>query len=398
MTETRTPRMGPAPPRLALLREYTDQSRIWSGTVDHMMTELGRAGAEIVPLEPVHPHLTRGFDLVERGLRRIGLQGPMLNRTALATRTKARRLERLLEGAPVDILFAPVSATLIPHLRATRAPVVYVSDATVPRMTGYYPAFTGMSPATTARAMAQERAALARADLILFPTDWAARSAITDYGVAPGKILVRPFGANIADVPDRATALGPRRAGSIRLLFCGVDWARKGGPIALDALTRLRAAGHDVTLSVMGCRPETPVPAGLTPFLRVLPYLDKSDPVQRTRFRDEFLSADLFFLPTRAECYGMVFCEAAACGVPSVTTDTGGVAEVVRDGVTGRVLPYEAGARDYAEAIGALLSDPGRLAVWGQAARDDYEARLNWQVWARDVLAKMAELRPDRPA
>ena len=52
---------------------------------------------------------------------------------------------------------------------------------------------------------------IARARKIIYPSEWAARSAVQDYQADPGKVVVVPFGANIEDVPPAAEVLRPRQ-------------------------------------------------------------------------------------------------------------------------------------------------------------------------------------------
>ena len=84
---------------------------------------------------------------------------------------------------------------------------------------------------------------------------------------------------------------------------------------------------------------------------------------------------DVFTMPCRTrwggleqEGFGIVFVEAAACGVAQVAGQSGGAAEAVVDGVTGRVVdrPDEPGA--VADAIADLLDDPARRAAMGAAS------------------------------
>lgn len=88
-------------------------------------------------------------------------------------------------------------------------------------------------------------------------------------------------------------------------------------------------------------------------------------------------------LPTRADCYGIVFCEAAAHGVPSIAPATGGVPAAISDGETGILLPPSATKVDYAQVIADVFTNPDRLARLKRSCRDAYEARLNWQAWGR---------------
>lgn len=77
---------------------------------------------------------------------------------------------------------------------------------------------------------------------------------------------------------------------------------------------------------------------------------------------------DLVALSSRNEGTPLTIIEAAACGVPAVATDVGGVAAVVRHGETGLLVPAE-DPEALAEAIRSLLGDPPRRRQLGQAAR-----------------------------
>ena len=65
------------------------------------------------------------------------------------------------------------------------------------------------------------------------------------------------------------------------------------------------------------------------------------------------------------EGFGIVFLEAAACGVPQVAGDSGGAAEAVDDGVTGLVVRHPDDPREVAAAFERLLDDPQlRARAW----------------------------------
>ncbi|MGR3371530.1 MAG: glycosyltransferase family 4 protein [Pseudooceanicola nanhaiensis] len=367
----------------------------WSGTILYMAKALRDAGAELEYIGPVWQRVTVFQKRLDKLLRRVTGRDPMFKRSRLVSRLKGRTLARLQDDHEVDILFAPVGSTLIADLPQGGKPLAYSSDATVRLMMDYYDWYGDMTPASRRKAIASEAAAMERADLLIYPTQWAARSAVEDYGIDPARIMVQPFGPNLADVPDRAEALAPRAPGPVRLLFCGVEWERKGGDLALDAAEKLIRDGVEVELTILGCRPpaERVMPDDLRAAVTVIPYLNKALPEEYARFREIFGGADILILPTRADCYGMVFCEASAFGVVSVSTITGGVPEVIRHDETGFTLPLEADGAAYAEVIRGAI-DSGRLEEMKIAARDDFESRLNWNVWAKAVMARIDALGP----
>ena len=364
------------------------QVRFWSGTPFHMSKSLAQEGNDIVYVGPLSAPILpiyKTYARLRRVFRRQGLSpvhaGPVVTQYAADASRKIR------EASP-DIVFAPAGSTFawgIPD----GVPLVYVSDATFRLVENCHPNYRNMSRAAREIAERLERDTIARADLLLYPSRWAAESAVRDYRADPAKVHVVPWGANLEDAPERSAVLGERKPGPCRLLFIGAHWEEKGADIALGTLKELNSRGIDAELVICGCTPSKPHAVdGLT----IIPFLDKSDPGQRERLSQLYRAADLFLLPTRADCYGIVFCEAAAHGVPSIAPATGGVPGAISDGETGVLLPPNGTPAEYATVIADLFADPERLARLKRSCRDAYEARLNWRAWGRRVSDLMRAL------
>ena len=337
----------------------------------HEVIHIGPLSAPILPLYKAYSRFCRTF-------RRRGLSpfhaGPVVAQYAADAARKIRAVSP-------DIVFAPAGSTFAWSV-PDGVPLVYASDATFRLIENYHPNYRNLSRAARETAERLERKTIARADLILYPSEWAAESAIKDYGADPARVHVIPWGANLEEAPDRDSVLGRRKPGPCRLLFIGVNWEEKGADIAIGTLAELKNRGVKAELVICGCTPPKPVTQdGLT----IIPYLDKNDPEQRNRLDQLYRDADFFLLPTRADCYGIVFCEAAAHGVPSIAPATGGVPYAVRDGETGVLVPPNATKADYAAVIAEIFANPDRLARLRQSSRDAFEARLNWQAWGRRV-------------
>ncbi len=86
-----------------------------------------------------------------------------------------------------------------------------------------------------------------------------------------------------------------------------------------------------------------------------------------------YANMDLFVFPSHTDTFGNVVLEALASGVPAVVTPDGGPKTIVRDGVTGRIVPDE----DFAAAVAGVLGDPVKHAEMRAAARA-YALTMSW--------------------
>ena len=170
----------------------------------------------------------------------------------------------------------------------------------------------------------------------------------------------------------------------------GVDWYRKGGDIAIAIAQRLADRGLAVELQVVGCHPTGTVPV----FVRPFGFLSKTDPPQAQQIRRLFEEADFFVLPTRADCFAMVLSEAAAYGLPVAATRLGGIPELVRES-WGSLFSPNATPDEFAEWIHAHYLDRQTYEQMAWSARENFEERLNWDVFCRRLAALTKTLRAD---
>lgn len=101
--------------------------------------------------------------------------------------------------------------------------------------------------------------------------------------------------------------------------------------------------------------------------------------------REQYVGASFFLLPTPSECNGAVFCEAAAFALPMITTDTGGVSEIVKNRENGYLLAPSANGGEYARAIGEAWAEKEKYMELQRNSRASFERRLNWDVWGTTV-------------
>jgi glycosyltransferase involved in cell wall biosynthesis len=368
--------------RIGLVTASDARSReSWSGTHYYMAQALQKHCGELSYLGPIKTIVKSAVGDVAKILQSLSRKRYWHPRSIVVAMRYARILEQRISKQPLDLLVAPLALSEIAFLK-TELPMVYVSDATSASLVNYYPYFSHLLRISIWEGNALERRALRRANLVLYPSKWAAEAAISDYHIDKAKVHVVPFGPNIEDFPDEAAVMGKKQADRCRLLFLGKNWERKGGDIAFETLLALEEMGVKSELTVCGVVP----PKSFShERMTVIPFLDKGDEIQRQKLYSLLSTSDFLLLPTRAELYGMVFCEASAFGLPSVTTNTGGIPGAIEEGKNGFMLPLSARGTDYARVISKAYRDGQYYRELVKSSRAAFNEKLNWDAWANSV-------------
>ena len=104
-----------------------------------------------------------------------------------------------------------------------------------------------------------------------------------------------------------------------------------------------------------------------------------------------YAGMDVFVFPSHTDTFGNVVLEALASGVPAIVTPDGGPCTIVRDGVTGRIVPDA----EFTEAVMEILSDPAQHERMRQAARA-YALTASWDSVFEGVYAGYESILPGR--
>jgi starch synthase len=258
-----------------------------------------------------------------------------------------------------------------------------------------------------------ERTAFEGADAVIAVSHGMRADILRCYpGIDPAKVRVVHNGIDLerwqpVDDPEivRGFGIDPSRPS---VIFVGRITRQKGLPYLLAAAQRL---APEVQLILCAGTPDTPeILAEVQTGVAAL-QAERSGVIWIDRLLSKpelaaLLSASTTFVcPSVYEPLGIVNLEAMACGLPVVGTATGGIPEVVVDGVTGRLVPIqqvddgtgtpldpEQFIADLAAALSAVVADPTAARVMGIAGRRRAEAEFSWATIAERTRAIYAEL------
>jgi len=385
-------------------RDVDDASAL-SGMPAAAWAALDRQGFDLVHLDTRLPgagprrrreSLVRAARLVVPRARRSGLRRRVegwldrvptpfeYRRLVAAAVAQSRRAQALAERAQVDVLFGVCVSIELCALE-TRLPIVYASDATAKLIQATYPEFARRPRAYRLACDEIERRSLQRVTGGIFASERARRSAIDDYGVAPGRTYVVPLGAHVvpaeSDLPLRPE---PPRPDAVELVCVAADPVRKRLDFCIDVVDELARRGLQARLNHIGPPTRRALRSGRVHRAGVLRLSDATD---RRTHAALLRRSHLLLLPSLGEMFGIAPCEAAHFGRPSLVSDAGGLPNAVLHDRTGIVLPSDARPAHYADEIVKLCRDPARYRRLSASALHRARTELNWDAWGRTVAS-----------
>jgi spore coat protein SA len=242
----------------------------------------------------------------------------------------------------------------------------------------------------------KESMLLAPLDRIVVNSEYVKQAIISRVPEAAEKIMINYPGVRIDHFRQRWTAEGEaaRTAGLYKagwhnrriLLYVGRLVPGKGVHRLLEALPRIIASCPDVLLLVVGSafygsrrstaytRKLRAQAVNVKDHVHFIPY------TPHEKLADLYQLADIVVVPSlRDEAFGLVNLEAMAAAVPVVAARTGGIPEVVKDGITGLLISPDRKEQELPETVIRLLQDPMTRRRMGLAGLREAKGRFLWE-------------------
>jgi glycosyltransferase involved in cell wall biosynthesis len=302
----------------------------------------------------------------------------------IVIRDYASQISRQLSSFNSDMVLAIENESILPlaYLEC-KQPIVVWTDTSIAGLIDFYSSpYNNFCFETKRNIYAMEKAGLERCQLVIFSSDWAAKTAIQAYGIEPSKVKVVPWGANLEcnRTDDDIKSIVEFRSRNIcKLLFIGVAWYRKGGDIAIEVAKELNKMGLNTELSIVGIQ-QIPTNEPIPNFIKNIGFVNKYKTEGLNKMNKLFCESHFLIMPSRAESYGHVFCEANSFGLPCLTTNVGGIPSIIRDDLNGKTFPLNASISEYCNYIFSLMTNYQEYKRLAYSSFNEYQSRLNWTV------------------
>jgi hypothetical protein len=176
-----------------------------------------------------------------------------------------------------------------------------------------------------------------------------------------------------------------KRGDPLRVLFVGRFEPRKGHDLALKVAARFRGDPR-IRFEFVGAAPDAALAAQIAEDFGHETGLTFHGEVERAALEALYAAVDVVLMPSRFESFGLVAIEAMSAATPVLALASGGLAEVVEDGVSGFLFAgEEAFVAGSAERLAALAGERAGLAKLAASSHAAFKARFSDQLMARDV-------------
>jgi glycosyltransferase involved in cell wall biosynthesis len=311
--------------------------------------------------------------------------------TNATLRSNARELQAEIDRTQPDAVLSILAQPLV-FLKNPRRPVYFFADAAFQSFQDTYKGTISVNNRTPDYAR-QEAEVASRINGVCLGSDWAVADAERVFTAEfphaqfSSRLHVTPLGANWTPRQTREEVLSRMEARPdhrIQLLYVGVDWLRKGGPLAVEIAAGLRDRGVPAHLHIVGCRPQ--LSPDVMDIVTIHGPLYRNHPAEAQTLEELFLGSHFLVVPTLAECYGIIFAEAQAFALPPVSRAVGALPTVVRDGQTGLLFSPSAPASEYIGRLLQLHQNRDAYRTMALHARSRFEALLNWDATANSIV------------
>jgi glycosyltransferase involved in cell wall biosynthesis len=227
----------------------------------------------------------------------------------------------------------------------------------------------------------------AEADFTIAITEWLLAQVRNDYAVLrPDQVLLGRVGVDTRKWKPDGRA--EDRRGILRIITVGRLHPSKGHDDLLRATAQLVKAGRNVTLRILGDGPQRHDLESLAQELDLADKVRFAGSVSEEEIIDEMRKADVFVLASHAEPLGVAYMEAMAMEVATIGTASGGVTEIITDGVDGLLVE----PRNVDALVGAmakLQDDPDFRLQLARSGRQTIIKRFDSRIGAKTLRERL---------
>ena len=361
---------------LFLTRLDPENIKSWSG-LNYYMLRLLKKNFNVITVGPLSNRVRYIFLIKKFFFFLFGIKFD-IDRPTLVARDFARQIKKKIIKKKYDIVLT--SDTYLLSFFSTEKPIYIWTDFLFSTYYSTYFKNFSIHPDTIREGNYCEKLALKKAKKIFLTSEWSVKEAVKDYKIQRNKFFVIPFGANINPAPKRNNIINNiinKKFKILKILTVGVSWKRKGMDKAIKLINAINRMGQKAELYIIGSKPPRNYYVPKNVF--IIRFLDKNKVEDQKLLTNFFLRSHFNVLFSTAEASAVVYSEASAFGLFTITHDVGGGANIIKNNVNGfRFKITDHNIDLIAKYILDIFKNKRKFIRKSVMSRNEYDKRLNW--------------------
>jgi len=350
--------------------------KTWSGTNYFILKCLNRH-FKVYTIGPLSNRI-RFFYILKRFFFSLFKKKFDIDRPKYVLKDFALQIKKKTKNLVYDAVFV-TEPSLLSFIN-TKKPFFIWSDVVFSTYYSHYFSDKIIHPDTTNDGNYFEKISLKKSSKIFLTSKWAINDASKFYNIPLSKFSLIPFGANIENIPSKKIIIKKiknRNVEICKLISIGVHWDRKGMDKAVRIAEMMNLLGQPTVLYIVGASP--PTKFLLPNCVKIFRFLDKNIPKDLKKLYELLYNSHFHVLLTKAEACGVVFAEASAFGLYTITHNIGGVGGMIRNNINGFKFNIKKDSvQKISNYIINIFQNKKNYFNKSLSSRIEYENRLNW--------------------
>jgi glycosyltransferase involved in cell wall biosynthesis len=370
---------------LFLTRLDPNNIKSWSG-LNYYILKLLKKNFDVITVGPLSNRLRYALLLKKFFYHLLRVKFD-IDRSTIVALDFSRQIKKKTKNIDYDIVLT--SDTYLVSYFNTTKPIYIWTDFLFSTYYSTYFSNYKIHPDTLKDGNYCEKLALKKAKRIFLTSKWSIREAIENYRIEKKRFFLIPFGANVNPAPTRNHIINNvknKKLKILKLLTVGVSWERKGIDKAIRIVNQINESGQKTLLYIIGAKP--PKNYSVPKNIFIIKFLNKNIKKDNKLLNKFFLECHFHVLFSKAEASAVVYSEASAFGLFTITHDVGGTASIIKNNVNGfrfKISNNNVGL--IAKYILNIFRNKKKFIKYSLNSRLQYDKRLNWD-YSEKLLKK----------
>ena len=361
-------------------RESIDNKLYWSGTINSVYSNLKlKKNFNIIKIDNLDNSLRKLFAIKRQLLKYTKNikfdEAYDINVSKNFAKQINSKLE-LIEYKKISYILC-FDSSLISYLQ-TDIPIILWTDLLYSDYYNHYFKNIKVSSDSKRSIKIIERNAIKKCYKILLTSSWSIKRAKKKYKKFSNKFKLLPFGSNLKnDVTKKhiTDKIISRKKNKLHLMTLSVRWKRKGIDKILKLHKILKDQDIDSEITIIGLKKK---PKNLNRGIKIVKFIDKTSKAGEKRISDHLLRNHFHILFSSAEAFGVSLVEANSRGLPNISFKIGGISQIVKNNVNGRLFSDKVNLKYVAKYIINTFKDYNKYKKLSISSYDYYKQNFSY--------------------